>query len=58
MVLWAKFAFEAHTCVLEKTLVFISVENLNSLLAFHLLRRIHLVIDLVNSLLKILGLPH
>ena len=57
-VLWAKFAFEAHTWVFEKTPVFISVANLSLPLAFLLLRGIHLVIDLVHGLLEIFGRPH
>jgi hypothetical protein len=59
MVLWVKFAFETQTWVFEKTPVFlISVANLSLPLAFLLLRGIHLVIDLVHGLLKILGGPH
>jgi hypothetical protein len=58
IVLWAKFAFEVHTWVFEKTPVFVSVANLSLPLTFRLLRCIHLVIDLVHGLLEILGRPH
>jgi hypothetical protein len=47
-----------QTLFLEKNAFFISAANLYLPFAFHLLRCLHLVIDLVHGLLKILGRPH